>query len=167
MDCRVSMDSQSSYSGWNLFWCPWVGENAIVIVSGANMLLGSEELQEALPAISHAKVLVCQLEISPQTSLQALRMAQENKGQWVSMYNMPWCFYRADSFERKLCIVKKKEFCNSLDFFIPTLLYNTEQVVTFASINCVYCHQLWLLWSFKAQSVLCLTIDFTGIYSQI
>ncbi|XP_030299275.1 ribokinase isoform X2 [Sparus aurata] len=55
------------------------GENAIVIVAGANMLLGSAELQEALPAISHAKVLVCQLEISPQTSLQALRMAQENK----------------------------------------------------------------------------------------
>ncbi|XP_029316815.1 ribokinase isoform X1 [Cottoperca gobio] len=55
------------------------GENAIVIVAGANMLLGSEELHKALPAISHAKVLVCQLEISPQTSLQALRMAQENK----------------------------------------------------------------------------------------
>ncbi|XP_056249961.1 ribokinase [Seriola aureovittata] len=55
------------------------GENAIVIVAGANMLLGSEELQEALPAISHAKVLVCQLEISSQTSLQALRMAQGNK----------------------------------------------------------------------------------------
>ncbi|XP_028996022.1 ribokinase isoform X2 [Betta splendens] len=54
------------------------GENAIVIVAGANMLLGSEELQKALPAISHAKVLVCQLEISPQTSLQALRLAQKN-----------------------------------------------------------------------------------------
>nr|XP_019940252.1 PREDICTED: ribokinase [Paralichthys olivaceus] len=56
------------------------GENVIVIVAGANMLLGSQELQDALPAISHAKVLVCQLEISPQTSLSALCMAQENKG---------------------------------------------------------------------------------------
>ncbi|XP_068607929.1 ribokinase [Brachionichthys hirsutus] len=55
------------------------GENAIVIVAGANMLLSSEELQKALPAISQAKVLVCQLEISPQMSLQALQMAQENK----------------------------------------------------------------------------------------
>ncbi|XP_069392531.1 ribokinase isoform X2 [Paralichthys olivaceus] len=55
------------------------GENVIVIVAGANMLLGSQELQDALPAISHAKVLVCQLEISPQTSLSALCMAQENK----------------------------------------------------------------------------------------
>ncbi|XP_067334730.1 ribokinase isoform X2 [Channa argus] len=55
------------------------GENAIVIVAGANMLLGIEELHKALSAISHAKVLVCQLEISPQTSLDALRMARENK----------------------------------------------------------------------------------------
>nr|XP_057945934.1 ribokinase isoform X2 [Doryrhamphus excisus] len=55
------------------------GENAIVIVAGTNMLLSMKELQEARPAISCAKVLVCQLEISPQTSLQALRIAKENK----------------------------------------------------------------------------------------
>ncbi|KAM8917068.1 ribokinase isoform 3-T5 [Spinachia spinachia] len=55
------------------------GENAIVIVAGANMLLGSEELQGALLAASRAKVLVSQLEICPQMSLQALRMAQEHK----------------------------------------------------------------------------------------
>ncbi|XP_061752352.1 ribokinase-like isoform X3 [Nerophis ophidion] len=55
------------------------GQNAIVIVAGANMLLSVEKLQEALPAVSRTKVLVCQLEISPQTSVQALRMAQENK----------------------------------------------------------------------------------------
>ncbi|XP_067099084.1 ribokinase isoform X3 [Osmerus mordax] len=54
------------------------GQNAIVIVAGANLVLGSEELQQALPAIRRAKVLVCQLEISPGTSLRALRMAQEN-----------------------------------------------------------------------------------------
>ncbi len=57
------------------------GENAIVIVAGANMLLGQEELQRALTAIVNAKVLVCQLEINPDTSLQALRMARENHGQ--------------------------------------------------------------------------------------
>ncbi|KAF7202221.1 ribokinase isoform X3 [Nothobranchius furzeri] len=55
------------------------GENAIVIVAGANMLLGGDELQKALPAIRKAKVLVCQLEINPQTSLQALQMARDNK----------------------------------------------------------------------------------------
>uniref|UniRef100_A0A671KAA3 Ribokinase n=1 Tax=Sinocyclocheilus anshuiensis TaxID=1608454 RepID=A0A671KAA3_9TELE len=36
-------------------------ENAIVIVAGANMLLGQEELQRALTAIVNAKVLVCQM----------------------------------------------------------------------------------------------------------
>ncbi|RVE56856.1 hypothetical protein OJAV_G00210300 [Oryzias javanicus] len=55
------------------------GENAIVIVAGANMLLGKEELQEALPAIRTAKVLLCQLEINPRTSLLALEMAREHQ----------------------------------------------------------------------------------------
>lgn len=54
------------------------GENAIVIVAGANLLLGQEELQRAQSAIINAKVLVCQLEISPDASLQALKMAREN-----------------------------------------------------------------------------------------
>ncbi|XP_076605434.1 ribokinase isoform X3 [Chaetodon auriga] len=76
------------------------GENAIVIVAGANMLLGGEELQKALPAISQAKVLVCQLEISPQTSLQALRMAQENKVKTIfnpapAIPDLDTGFYRA------------------------------------------------------------------------
>ncbi len=52
-----------------------------MIVAGANMLLGQEELQRALTAIVNAKVLVCQLEINPDISLQALRMARENHGQ--------------------------------------------------------------------------------------
>uniref|UniRef100_A0A3B3BRZ5 Ribokinase n=1 Tax=Oryzias melastigma TaxID=30732 RepID=A0A3B3BRZ5_ORYME len=59
--------------------CQTAGENAIVIVAGANMLLGKEELQKALPAIRRAKVLLCQLEINPQTSLLALQMAREHK----------------------------------------------------------------------------------------
>lgn len=54
------------------------GENAIVIVAGANLLLGGEDLRRALPALSHAKLMVCQLEISPDTSLQALRLSHEN-----------------------------------------------------------------------------------------
>ncbi|XP_036449524.1 ribokinase isoform X4 [Colossoma macropomum] len=54
------------------------GENAIVIVAGANMLLGKEELQRAQAALKKAKVVVCQLEVSPDTSLKALQMAQQN-----------------------------------------------------------------------------------------
>lgn len=50
------------------------GEIAIVIVAGT-------DLWRALSARMHAKVLVCQLEVSPHTSLQALLLAQENNGQ--------------------------------------------------------------------------------------
>ncbi|CAL9687317.1 unnamed protein product [Knipowitschia caucasica] len=53
------------------------GENAIVIVAGANLLLDSEDLKDVQPTLNRAKVLVCQLEINPQTSLTALRMAQQ------------------------------------------------------------------------------------------
>lgn len=52
-----------------------------MIVAGANMLLGQEELQHTQSAISRAKVLICQLEINPDASLHALRMAKENHGQ--------------------------------------------------------------------------------------
>ncbi|KAI5618803.1 ribokinase, partial [Silurus asotus] len=54
------------------------GENAIVIVAGANMLLGEEELEQARSALAKAKVLLCQLEISSHISLQALRMARQS-----------------------------------------------------------------------------------------
>lgn len=53
------------------------GENAIVIVAGANMLLNTEDLQNMLPSLRQAKVLVCQLEISSQVSLKALCMARQ------------------------------------------------------------------------------------------
>lgn len=53
------------------------GENAIVIVAGANMLLNTDDLQDMQSSLSQAKVLVCQLEISPQVSLKALCMARE------------------------------------------------------------------------------------------
>ncbi|XP_063080032.1 ribokinase [Engraulis encrasicolus] len=55
------------------------GENAIVIVPGANLLLGDGELERAEGALSRAKVLICQLEISADTSLKALRAAHKHR----------------------------------------------------------------------------------------
>ncbi|KAM4770681.1 ribokinase isoform 1-T1 [Rhinophrynus dorsalis] len=52
------------------------GQNAIVIVAGANLLLDSEDLKRASTAISGAKVMVCQLEIKSDISLEALKMAR-------------------------------------------------------------------------------------------
>ncbi|XP_027955172.1 ribokinase isoform X8 [Eumetopias jubatus] len=54
------------------------GQNIIVIVAGANLLLNTEDLREAARTISRAKVMICQLEITPETSLEALTMAHSN-----------------------------------------------------------------------------------------
>nr|XP_021145160.1 ribokinase isoform X4 [Columba livia] len=51
------------------------GQNVIVIVPGANLLLNSEDLKRASDVICNAKVVVCQLEITPAVSLEALKMA--------------------------------------------------------------------------------------------
>eukprot|EP00794_Sanderia_malayensis_P020308 gene20308-22300_t len=54
------------------------GENAIVIVKGANDSLSKEDLKNAENLIINAKVLLCQLEIKPEITLQALKMAKSN-----------------------------------------------------------------------------------------
>ena len=53
------------------------GENAIVIVSGANSKLTPSDVQAADDLISSAKVVVCQLEVPPDTSLEALKLAKQ------------------------------------------------------------------------------------------
>jgi ribokinase len=52
------------------------GNNAIVIVTGANDLLSEQDLEDARPAIACCGVLVCQLEIPAEISLAALRIAR-------------------------------------------------------------------------------------------
>ncbi|XP_066863988.1 ribokinase isoform X5 [Kogia breviceps] len=54
------------------------GQNIIVIVAGANLLLNTEDLREAASAISRAKVMICQLEVTPAASLEALRIAHSS-----------------------------------------------------------------------------------------
>ena len=60
-----------------------LGENAIVIVSGANLTLCPKEVQEAMSLVATAKVVVCQLEISSETTLAALKMARELGGKYT------------------------------------------------------------------------------------
>lgn len=54
------------------------GQNFIVIVAGANLLLDIGDLKRAAHIIAGAKVMVCQLEITPSVSLEALKMAHAN-----------------------------------------------------------------------------------------
>jgi ribokinase len=53
------------------------GNNAIVIVTGANDLLSEQDLERARPAIAACAVLACQLEIPVEISLAGLRIARE------------------------------------------------------------------------------------------
>jgi ribokinase len=53
------------------------GNNAIIIVTGANDLLTEEEIEAARPDIAAAQIMVCQLEIPLETTLAALRVARE------------------------------------------------------------------------------------------
>lgn len=53
------------------------GQNAIVIVMGANDLMTQEEIEAARPDIASCQVFVCQLEIPLEINLAALRLAKE------------------------------------------------------------------------------------------
>ena len=53
------------------------GHNSIIIVTGSNDLLTTEEIEAARPAISASQILICQLEIPLEISLAALRAARE------------------------------------------------------------------------------------------
>jgi len=54
------------------------GNNAIIIVTGANDLLSVDEIEAARSTIAGARVLVCQLEIPLEINLAALRIARES-----------------------------------------------------------------------------------------
>eukprot|EP00112_Aurelia_sp_Birch-Aquarium-sp1_P009374 Seg2063.1 transcript_id=Seg2063.1/GoldUCD/mRNA.D3Y31 product=Ribokinase protein_id=Seg2063.1/GoldUCD/D3Y31 len=54
------------------------GENAIVIVKGANEMITKEDLADASYVIKNARVVLCQLEINIDITLEALKMAKSN-----------------------------------------------------------------------------------------
>jgi ribokinase len=58
-----------------------------VIVKGANDLLSEKDISDAEEIISKAKVLVCQLEISPQISLAAMQLAKKHNGKFYNFLN--------------------------------------------------------------------------------
>ncbi|NXV61829.1 RBSK Ribokinase, partial [Molothrus ater] len=64
------------------------GQNVIVIVPGANLLLNFEDLKRASDVICKAKVVVCQLEITPAVSLEALKMAHASGAKILFMFQL-------------------------------------------------------------------------------
>ena len=57
------------------------GENAIVIVSGANSKLSPMDVNRAAELISMAKVVICQLEVPRETTLEALKLGRHGGGE--------------------------------------------------------------------------------------
>jgi len=53
------------------------GHNAIIIVTGANDLLTEEEIEAARATIGASQILLCQLEITVEVSLAAMRVARQ------------------------------------------------------------------------------------------
>jgi len=60
--------------------CCDAGENAIVIVPGANNELSVADVQHASEIIKLASVTVCQFEIPVETTVEALRITKEGEG---------------------------------------------------------------------------------------
>ena len=69
--------SKENFSGVAPIFVTPKGENSIVIVSGANDKLTTEEIQNASKEIEKSSYLICQLEIEVELTLSALRLAKK------------------------------------------------------------------------------------------
>ena len=65
-------------SGVALIYVDDQGENQIVVAPGANKLLTPQDVDNALPVICQAKVMILQLEIPLKTVIHAAKIAKEN-----------------------------------------------------------------------------------------
>jgi len=77
VDTRFIGFSEEAASGVAPIFVDLAGNNAIVIVTGANDLLTVDEIDGARPAMGEAGAVVCQLEIPLDLTLVALRTARE------------------------------------------------------------------------------------------
>lgn len=62
------------------FYCCDAGENAIVIVAGANNKLSVADVHEASEIIRRASVTVFQFETPIETTIEALKIAKQGEG---------------------------------------------------------------------------------------
>ncbi|VDP11886.1 unnamed protein product [Soboliphyme baturini] len=54
------------------------GQNSIVVCLGANLCLSVDDVRKAESYIENSKVLLCQLEVKPEVSLEALKIAKKH-----------------------------------------------------------------------------------------
>lgn len=70
---------QNSHTGIAQITVTETGENSIIIIPGANMLLDTKDVNAATDLIKNARVLVCQFEIPLETTLHTLKLRQGRK----------------------------------------------------------------------------------------
>src|SRR5690606_28372121 len=73
---HIGMDDALSSGVAPIFVDENTGQNSIVIVHGANYGFGPDEVRAARAAIEDADAVICQLEIRPEASLEAFRVAK-------------------------------------------------------------------------------------------
>lgn len=74
---HIGMDDTLSSGVAPIFVNEETGQNSIVIVHGANDGFGAAEVRAARDAIQSADIIICQLEILVEASLEAFRVARE------------------------------------------------------------------------------------------
>ncbi len=88
IDTTYVMFDDERFSGVAPIWVDErTGQNTIIIVPGANMGLSPTDARTASAAIRAADVLICQLEIPIETTLEAFRIAKENDGKTLTVFN--------------------------------------------------------------------------------
>ena len=65
-----------------------LGENSIVIISGANLLLTEDDVKAAKDVITSASVVICQLEIKPEVTQVALSIAKKAGGKPLTIQRL-------------------------------------------------------------------------------
>ena len=79
INCTHVLFTDKAFSGVAPIAVDAEGNNSIIIVTGANDLLSTEEIEAARAVIAGAQILVCQLESPLDTTIAALRIARQEK----------------------------------------------------------------------------------------
>jgi ribokinase len=88
IDATYVLFDESRFSGVAPIWVDeGCGQNTIIIVPGANLGLSPVDVHNARDAILGASVLMCQLEIPIETTLEAFRVAKQDNGKVVTILN--------------------------------------------------------------------------------
>jgi ribokinase len=77
IDTRGITFTTEAFSGVAPIAVDPAGNNSIIVVSGANNLLSEVDIEAVRDVIKQSEILVCQLEISLEVTLAALRIAKE------------------------------------------------------------------------------------------